>query len=127
MNAINLNDAKIKFNKLHKTFNLYKDDFLNLRRTMSDWKKSDYFHLVNEIKKNNKKGIREKDRDKDDRENMAKTNSFGFKNLRFKKQNSLFNAMINPIEGFKYSQYYLPRSGSMLLSRNEEQKKKKKK
>ena len=127
MNTINLNDAKNKFNKLHKTFNLYKDDFLNLRRTMSDWKKSDYFHLVNEIKKNNKKGIREKDRDKDDRENMAKTNSFGFKNIRFRKQNSLFSAMINPIEGFKYSQYFLPRSGSMLLSRNEEQKKKKKK
>ena len=130
LNSRNLKETKIKFNKLHKTFHLYKDNFLNLRRTMSDWKRSEYWNLLNEIKKNDKNGTkegrdRERDRDRDEKEYMFKTNSF--KNIRMQKQNSLLDAMINPKDGFRYSQYFLPRSGSMLLSRNEEPKTKKKK
>ena len=130
LNSRNLKETKIKFNKLHKTFHLYKDNFLNLRRTMSDWKRSEYWNLLNEIKKNDKNGTkegrdRERDRDRDEKEYMFKTNSF--KNIRMQKQNSLLDAMINPKDGFRYSQYFLPRSGSMLLSRNEEPKAKKKK
>ena len=129
LNKNNLKDSKIQFNKLHRTFHLFKDNLLNLRRTMSDWKTNEYLNLVNEIKKNNKKGVKERDRDRDrdrDRE-MFRNNSFGIKNIRIKKQNSLLNAMINPNDEFGYSRYFLPRTGSMLLSRIEEPKAKKKK
>ena len=44
-----------------------------------------------------------------------------------RKQNSLLNAMINPKDEFRYSQYFLPRTGSMLLSRKEDPKANKKK
>ena len=128
LNKHNLKDSKMQLNQLHRTFHLFKDNFLNLRRTMSDWKKHEYTNLVNEIKKNNKKGGKERDRDRDrDRDNLLRNNSFGFKNIRIKKQNSLLNAMINPKDEFGYSKYFLPRSGSMLLSRIEEPKNKKKK
>ena len=96
---------------------------------MSDWKTNEYINLVNKIKKNNKKGIKEKGRERyrEDIENKNKKNSFSFKNIRIKKQNSLLNAIINPKDGFRYSQYFLPRTGSMLLSRIEDPKVKKKK
>ena len=129
LNKNNIKDSKIQFNKLHRTFHLFKDNLLNLRRTMSDWKANEYLNLVNEIRKNNKKGVKERDRDRDrdrDRE-MFRNNSFGLKNIKIKKQNSLLNAMINPNDEFGYSRYFLPRNGSMLLSRIEEPKTKKKK
>ena len=125
LNKNNIKDSKIQFNKLHRTFHLFKDNLLNLRRTMSDWKANEYLNLVNEIKKNNKKGIKERDRDRD--REMFRNNSFGIKNIKIKKQNSLLNAMINPNDEFGYSRYFLPRTGSMLLSRIEESKTKKKK
>jgi len=124
LNKNNLNDSKIHLNKLHRTYHLFKDNYLNLRRTMSDWKTNEYINLVNKIK-NNKKGIKEKDRD--DRDNVCKNNNFGFRNIRIKKSNSLLNAMVNPKDEFRYSQYFLPRSGSMLLSRIEDPTKAKKK
>ena len=129
INKKNLKDSKIKFNKLHKTFHLFKDNLLNLRRTMSDWKENEYINLVNEMRKNNKKDKkdRDRDRDRDDRENIYRCNSLGFKNLRMKKQMSLLNAIMNPKDDFGYSQYFLPRTELMLLSRIEESKNKKKK
>ena len=131
INKKNLKDSKIKFNKLHKTFHLFKDNLLNLRRTMSDWKENEYINLVNEMRKNNKKDKKERDRDRDrdrdDRENIYRCNSLGFKNLRMKKQMSLLNAIMNPKDDFGYSQYFLPRTELMLLSRIEESKNKKKK
>ena len=137
LNRKNIKDSKLHFNQLHKTFHLYKDNFLNLRRTMSDWKANEYLSLVNEMKKNNKKDKKEKEKDKDrdrdrdrdiyDRDNLYRNNSYGFQNLRNRKQMSLLNAIINPKDEFRYSQYFLPRNGSMLLSRMEEPKTKKKK
>ena len=121
LNKNNLKDSKIHFNELHRTFHLFKDNLLNLRRTMSDWKTNEYKNLVDKIRKN-KKGIKEKD-EKD----MGRNNSYGFKNIRMRKQNSLLNAMINPKDEFRYSQYFLPRTGSMLLSRKEDPKANKKK
>ena len=39
------------------------------------------------------------------------------KNESDKKNNSLLNALVNPKDNFNYSKFYLPRNGSMLLSR----------
>ena len=121
LNRNNLKDSKIHFNKLQRTFHLFKDNLLNLRRTVSDWKTNEYFNLMDQMRKN-KKGIK----DKDEKDNN-KNNSYGFKNIRMRKQNSILNAMINPKDEFRYSQYFLPRTGSMLLSRKEEAKTNKKK
>ena len=45
------------------------------------------------------------------------------KSFGLKKSNSLLQAIVNPNDNPVYSQYYLPRNGSMLLSRDEQNKK----
>ena len=119
----NLKNSKMQFNKLHTTFHIYKDNLLDLRRTMSEWKNDEYMNLIKEIKNNNKKVVKERNRDRDILGGIYRNNSYGF---RIKKQNSLLNAMINPKDELRYSQFFLPRTGTMLLSRMEESKTKKK-
>ena len=125
-----INNAKYKINRLHNTFNLCKNNLLNLRRTMSDWKKNDYNLLVNKMAKNFDNG----DESYNDRDYLFRNNSVGFltgknslvKNIKLRKEKSLLNAMINPNDNITYSRFFLPRSGSMLLSRKENQNTKKK-
>ena len=107
-------ESKIKIDQLHKTYNLYKNNFLNLRRTVSDWKRGEYLNLIDKIKSN-----KTPKKEKEKKEEQIKK-----KNLR--KQYSLLNAIINPKDQFEYSQYFLPRTGTLLLKRAEEQKTKKK-
>ena len=107
-------ESKIKIEQLHNTYNIYKNNFLNLRRTVSDWKRGEYINLLDKMKRN----ITPK-KDKDKKEEDIKK-----KILR--KQNSLLNAIINPKDKSEFSQYFLPRTGTLLLQRVEEQKNKKK-
>jgi hypothetical protein len=132
INNKSIKKSKIKFSKLEQTYHKYKDDLLNLRKTMGDLKASECLLLINKIKKKEK----EKDRDKGDNErefydkdnlNILRNNSHGLKNSRMRKQISLLNAIMNPKDKFSFSQFYLPREGSLLLSRIEEKKNKTKK
>ena len=107
-------ESRIKIEQLHNTYNIYKTNFLNLRRTVSDWKRGEYINLLDKMKRN----ITPK-KDKDKKEEDIKK-----KILR--KQNSLLNAIINPKDKSEFSQYFLPRTGTLLLQRVEEQKNKKK-
>ena len=107
-------ESKNKIEQLHNTYNIYKNNFLNLRRTVSDWKRGEYINLLDKMKRN----ITPK-KDKDKKEEDIKK-----KILR--KQNSLLNAIINPKDKSEFSQYFLPRTGTLLLQRVEEQKNKKK-
>ena len=107
-------ESRIKIEQLHNTYNIYKNNFLNLRRTVSDWKRGEYINLLDKMKRN----ITPK-KDKDKKEEDIKK-----KILR--KQNSLLNAIINPKDKSEFSQYFLPRTGTLLLQRVEEQKNKKK-
>ena len=110
--------SKIIFEQLHQTYDLNKNDYLNLRKTVSDWKKGEYLNLIDRLKRNKTpKKEKEKEKEKKNEENKKK-------NLR--KQHSLLNAIINPKDKFDYSQYFLPRMGTLLLKRSEEQKTKKK-
>ena len=109
------NDPKLKFVQLHKTYNLYKNNFLDLRRTVSDWKRGEYITLLDKIKKNNST---KKEKEKKD-ENVY---TFQSKKKNIRKQNSLLNAIINPKDEFAYSQFFLPRTGTLLLKRSEEPK-----
>ena len=106
------NESRNKIDQLHKTYNLYKNNFLNLRRTVGDWKRGEYLNLMDKLKRN-------KTPKKEKKEEEIKK-----KNL--KRQYSLLNAIINPKDHFDYSQYFLPRTGTLLLKRAEEKKVKKK-
>ena len=107
-----------------ETFDSNKDNFLNFRKTMNSWKKDNFEKLYSRIKY---KEIIEHSNFTPD----SKYVSFKRKiNLRQRKQNSLLDAMVNPIEQSSYPKYFLPRSGSMLLNRktvNEKKGKSKKK
>ena len=103
--------TRIKFNQIHKTFDLNKANYLNLRRTLSDWKKTECLSLLNELTKNKTPKIEE--------EKIKKSN--------LRRQNSVLNAYVNPKEKFEFSQFYLPRTGSLLLKRKTEDNKKTKK
>ena len=103
--------TRIKFNQIHKTFDLNKDNYLNLRRTLSDWKKTECLSLLNELTKNKTPKIEEEK----------------FKKSNLRRQNSVLNAYVNPKEKFEFSQFYLPRTGSLLLKRKTEDNKKTKK
>ena len=123
-NSSSRNKVKNQINEnINKTFNLNKDNYLNFRKTMSSWKKNNFEKLFKKIVKNkentNKKNI-----------NLNEENKGIFNrrkiNIIQRKQNSLINAMINPIEDLSYPRYFLPRSGSLLLKRNEQNIKKNK-
>ena len=112
---------------INKTFNLNKENYLNFRKTMSSWKKNDFEKLCNKIMKNkdNKETTSKKSSNIND-ENRALYNKRKI-NLNLKRQTSLFSAMLNPIEDSCYPQYFLPRSGSMLMIRKGQSVKKGKK
>lgn len=104
---------------LNSTFILNKNNFLNLRKTMSSWRKNDYEKLVNKITKNI-------DITRSNRISNVNTNSNNnvliFNkdknniNIKQKKKSSLLKAMINPNEEC-YPQFFLPRTGTLLLRR----------
>ena len=100
--------TRIKYNQMHKTYDLNKDNFLNLRRTLSDWKKTECITLLNELTKNKTPKVEEEKN----------------KKSILKRQHSVLNAIINPGDKFEFSQYFLPRTGSMLLNRKVEENKK---
>ena len=103
--------TRIKYNQMHKTYDLNKDNYLNLRKTLSDWKKAECLTLLNELTKNKTTKIEEEKNKKS--------------NLR--RQYSVLNAIINPRDKFEFSQFFLPRTGSMLLTKKAEDNKKPKK
>ena len=128
---------KVRIYKIHNSYNLYKDNFLNLRKSISDFRKSEYQDLLNLTKKeknndiidettktiniiNNKKenkGIRS---NKKESKEMSEDKILFKKRINIfnnKKQNILSNAILNPNESNTFSKYYLPRTGSLLLSR----------
>ena len=107
-------ESRIKIDQLHKTYNQYKNNFLNLRRTVSDWKRGEYLNLLDKLKRNK---TPKKEKEKKEEE---------IKRRQMKRQSSLLNAIVNPKDHFDYSQYFLPRTSTLLLSRAEEQKTKKK-
>ena len=110
-------ESKLKYEKLHKTYNLYKNNLLNLRRTVSDWKKGECLLLLNKLEsKKTPKNEKEKKEEKRDEDNKKKY---------LKRQNSVLNAIINPKDNSDYAQYFLPRTGRLLLKKVEEVKIKK--
>ena len=99
------------------SFNNYKNDYLNLRKTIGEWKKYECVELLNKMNKKN-----QKERIDDDNINLNKEKSHKNKDAfihKIKKQNILINAIMNPCEDNTFSKYYLPKTGSNLLSKKE--------
>ena len=139
-NKKNIND-KVKKYRINNSYNLYKDNYLNLRKTLSSFRKKEYEEFLDYTKrkrndeimdeinssncinkteqKNNKKETRES--------NESLDSKILFRNKiyinRDKRQKILSNAFFNPNESNTFSKYFLPRTGSMLLNRSENIKK----
>ena len=116
-------ESKLKCEKLHKTYNMYKNNLLNLRRTVSDWKKGECLLLLNKLeRKKTPKNEKEKEKEKEKKEDKRDEDN---KKKYLRRQNSVLNAIINPKDNFDYAQYFLPRTGRLLLKKVEEVKAKK--
>ena len=138
-NISNVNQSKIKsldkkkfhFEKLNRRYNLYKHNFLRMRRSMSNDKKKEYEYLadkirsrqLNELLYNNEEYEDEIEEEKEGN-NSSLLNPLG-KSAGIKKNNSLLEAIVNPNDNPVYSRFFLPRCGNMLLSRDEQNKKNK--
>ena len=51
-------------------------------------------------------------------ENLKTNPLINYKFRPEEKNNSILHALVNPKDNFNYSRFYLPRNGSMLLSRD---------
>ena len=111
-----------KFVDENDSFNNYRNDYLNLRKTIGEWKKYEYEELLNKISKNNKKEGKDEDLNIN-KEKSNKNNKDCFlnkiNNIKFKKQKILINAIMNPNEDNTFPNYYLPKTGDNLLSKIE--------
>ena len=124
------NIGKKKLLDENDSFNNYKNDYLNLRKTIGEWKKYECEELLNKIKSNKKEGI---DDDNNNNNNLNKEKNNKNKDAfvyKIKKQKILINAILNPNEDNTFPKYYLPKPGENLLSKieiNTTKKKNKKK
>ena len=118
----NTNNNKI--HKINNAYKLYKNNYLNLRKSISDFRKKEYEGLLNKISKC--KICENEESQKNDKDNIDTLYNLNdkllFKNkisnlIKDKKHKYLSSAILNPDESNNFSQYYLPRSGSMLLTR----------
>ena len=96
------NIGKKKLLDENDSFNNYKNNYLNLRKTIGEWKKYECEELMNTIKNN-----KEKEKDAVVNKNYNK----------IKKEKILINAIINPNEYNTFPEYYLPKAGENLLSK----------
>ena len=118
---------KYQFTNLNQRYNLYKNNLLKMRKSMSNDKIKEYEFLVDRLRAkriNDLYFIEDYDEDFFDNENSANVSNVGFlKPIGQKKGNSLLDAIVNPNDNPVFSKYYLPRNGSMLLSREDINKK----
>ena len=121
----NLNNNKIY--KINNAYKLYKNNYLNLRKSISDFRRKEYQGLLNKIANcKDSENVEPYVIIKDNTDTLNNLNDkLLFKNkisnlIKDKKHKFLSSAMLNPDESNNFSQYYLPRSGSMLLTREKE-------
>ena len=108
------NDRKKLLNR-NESFDNYRYNYLGLRKTIGEFKKYEYQQIMERLNKKkdiieeeNKIAIKFKDP-------LAQKIS----NIRYRKQKVLSNALMNPNEEHSFPRYFLPRTGSSLISKNE--------
>ena len=107
-------DRKKLLNR-NESFDNYRYNYLGLRKTIGEFKKYEYQQIMERLNKKkdiieeeNKIAIKFKDP-------LAQKIS----NIRYRKQKVLSNALMNPNEEHSFPRYFLPRTGSSLISKNE--------
>ena len=118
-----VNDRKKLLNR-NASFNDYRYNYLDLRKTIGEFKKYEYQEIMNRMRI--KKDFREEE---NNRTSVKLKDPFPQKilNMRYKKQKALSSALMNPIVDNSYPRYFLPRAGTSLISKNEPPVAKKKK
>ena len=92
---------------------------------MSNDKRKEYENLVDKLRTKKVNDYEDYDDEILENDNFGYNSNIGVgKSLNLKKENSLMEAIVNPSDNLAFSRYYLPRNGSMLLSREEAIKKK---
>ncbi len=113
------------FETLNNRYNTFKNNLLNMRRSISNEKRKEYQSLVDKIKLkklNDYEFNDEKENEINEIENLKTNPLINYKFRPEEKNNSILHALVNPKDNFNYSRFYLPRNGSMLLSRDKTKK-----
>ena len=109
------NDKK-KLIDRNQNFDDYRYNYLDLRKTIGEFKKYEYEEIMNRLSK--KKDIRE-----DEKKNTGFKLRYNYSqkenNIRYKRQKVLSSALMNPNEESTFPRYFLPRTGTTLISKNE--------
>ena len=109
------NDKK-KLIDRNQNFDDYRYNYLDLRKTIGEFKKYEYEEIMNRL--NKKKDIRE-----DEKKNTGFKLRYNYSqkenNIRYKRQKVLSSALMNPNEESTFPRYFLPRTGTTLISKNE--------
>ena len=98
-----------------ESFDNFRYDYLNLRKTIGEFKKYEYQEIIDRLNK--------KKENKEDENRIA----MKFKdplvqkinNIRYRRQKVLGNALMNPSEDNTFPRYFLPRTANSLISKNE--------
>ena len=116
------NDRKKLLSK-NDSFNNYRYNYLDLRKTIGEFKKYEYQEVMNRFSK------KKENKETETRNTIRIKDPLPQKivNLRYKKQQVLSNALMNPVIDNTFPKYFLPRTGSLLISKNEPPAAKKKK
>ena len=109
------NDKK-KLIDRNQNFDDYRYNYLDLRKTIGEFKKYEYEEIMNRLSK--KKDIRE-----DEKKNTGFKLRYNYSqkenNIRYMRQKVLSSALMNPNEESTFPRYFLPRTGTTLISKNE--------
>ena len=120
-----IKENNVKIYKINNVYKIYKDNYLNLRKSISNFRKTEYQKILNLSKRTNKiynetfingtlnSNVIDKKSNLDDKILFKKKiNAIEEKNYK-----CLSSAMLNPDESSIFSKFYLPKSGSLLLQR----------
>ena len=120
-----IKENNVKIYKINNVYKIYKDNYLNLRKSISNFRKTEYQKILNLSKRTNKiynetfingtlnSNVIDKKSNLDDKILFKKKiNAVEEKNYK-----CLSSAMLNPDESSIFSKFYLPKSGSLLLQR----------
>ena len=116
------NDRKKLINR-NDSFNNFRYNYLDLRKTIGEFRKYEYQEIMDRFSK------KKENKEFDTRATIRVKDPLPQKivNLRYKKQQVLSNALVNPVDDNTFPEFFLPRTGSMLISKNEPPAAKKKK
>ena len=124
-------EKRNKLDKFKNRYNLFKNNLLSMRQAMSFDKKKEYENLIDKMRLNNNNNIVDNEFYDESKNSLIEIEynkkdplfDYRFKRANEEKKNySLLNALVNPNDSSNYSRYYLPRNGSMLLSKDKTKK-----